>query len=144
MNQNQLRNFQRQSSEETPGPSAYITPHDPAKILPQNQRPLSNQQSFNDIGSFEKAARDTIFSGKFKQYAKEFIPDMDKTGEKMGPGPAKYNIRDNQEKVDQGKTLQRTFSKSKRLLGEPNPSVEYQAKPGQYERLNIKDGMSIK
>ena len=57
---------------------------------------------------------------------------MDKTGEKMGPGPAKYNIRNSHDILN--KTMQPTFAKSKRLLGEPNPSVEYQAKPGQYER----------
>ena len=33
---------------------------------------------------------------------------------------------------------------SKRKIGEPNASVAYQAKPGQYERKDIKKGMKIK
>jgi hypothetical protein len=41
-----------------------------------------------------KASRSTIFSGKFKLYAHEYIQDMAITGDKIGPGPASVNIRD--------------------------------------------------
>jgi hypothetical protein len=41
-----------------------------------------------------RQSRNTIFSGKFKLYSKEFVKDMASTGEKIGPGPASVNIRE--------------------------------------------------
>ena len=61
------------------------------------------------------------------------------TGDKIGPGPAQFNIRDSRDPqasfmLDMRKSLKTSFSQSRRHIGEPNASVAYQAKPGQYER----------
>lgn len=72
---------------------------------------------------------------------------MANTGEKIGPGPAKYNMNLNAYgSVFEGSnvSLKSSFAQCKRVLGEPNSSVKYAAKPGQYERHDIKDGMKMK
>ena len=41
-----------------------------------------------------KQNRNTIFSGKFKLFQKEYIKNMAVNGNLIGPGPATVNIRD--------------------------------------------------
>ena len=59
-----------------------------------------------------KDNRNTIFSGQFKLYSKEYIKDMATTGEKIGPGPASVNVREYQDKNVKKKT--KNLSKSRR------------------------------
>ena len=53
---------------------------------------------------------------------------MATTGTKHGPGPAKYNItqKSNGFLMDASKSSQKSsFAQGKRILGEPNPGIEY-------------------
>lgn len=65
---------------------------------------------------------------------------MRTTGEKIGPGPATLNIRGNIAVPKKSNAL----PKSRRHIGEPNPSVKYDSAPGQYERQDHKNGNKIK
>jgi hypothetical protein len=87
-----------------------------------------------------KDNRNTIFSGKFKLYSKEFIKDMATTGDKIGPGPATINIRDVKPMIKKPCSMAR----DRRHIGEPNPSAAFLSAPGSYERLDIQDGNKIR
>ena len=86
------------------------------KPKPQEKAPFLTKQN-----------RNTIFSGKFKLYEKEFTRDMANVGDKIGPGPATVNIRDFRPVPKKANNL----PKSRRHIGEPNPSW---AAPGQYHQ----------
>ena len=125
------REFQR-GARETPGPSSYVTPLDPGKALVASSRPLTSQQSFLVQNGFGKDKRHTVFSGKFKLWDAAFEQDM----ERVGPGPAALNIRENQVPLGSraGSTMRSNMGTSKRVLGPPVRGSEGVPAPGYYHQ----------
>lgn len=96
-----MREFQKYEANQTPGPCSYGTTNIKTRSI-----------SSSDVPFMSKQTRNTIFSGKFKLYSKEFVKDMANTGEKIGPGPAFVNVREYQDKNVIRKT--KNMSKSRR------------------------------